>query len=346
MNKLEKKNILKLNNDFECPIIGLGTCNIKNVEEHFEQLIQAHKRENQKEIQKEKMEEKKKRLKQNEIIPTLSEEKIYNNKGNDLEKKVKDLEEADKLIRETTGADDINEICQKYSNLLETKENLKNEKKDLEKMFNGLKYKHEILSNELKKLKYSSQDEITRKEIEDHEKTAEKTLANCELVRQKLRKQEKLMIDLTTGIAGLIDILNNKIFEENFNDEYLKNDDDITLKQIYHDLINSDKSESDLKQNLTWMNDLFKHIESRCSDIRQKYNYDEEEKKLDKKEENNKILQRNLLINESDNKNNNNTYLNLITSTKQNHNLKVMKIISKIFEKNKKRENIKIMMLY
>ena len=33
MNKLEKKNILKLNNNFECPVIGLGTCNIKNVEE-------------------------------------------------------------------------------------------------------------------------------------------------------------------------------------------------------------------------------------------------------------------------------------------------------------------------
>ena len=39
MNKLEKKNILKLNNDFECPVIGLGTCNIKNVEEVVYQSI-------------------------------------------------------------------------------------------------------------------------------------------------------------------------------------------------------------------------------------------------------------------------------------------------------------------
>ena len=256
-------------------------------EEHFEQLILAHKRENLKEIQKEKMEEKKKRLKQNEIIPTLSEEKIYNNKGNDLEKKVKDLEEADKLIRETTGADDINEICQKYSNLLETKENLKNEKKDLEKMYSNLKNKHEELSNELKQLKYSSQNEITRKEIEDHEKTAEKTLNNCELVRQKLKKYEKLMIDLRTGISSLIDILkNNKIFEETFNDEELKNEDDVTLKQVYHDLINLTSKEKDLKNILLKMNDLFKHIDKKCSSIRQNYHYDEEEKKLDKKEEN------------------------------------------------------------
>ena len=38
MNKLKKKNILKLNNNFECPVIGLGTCNIKNVEEVVYQL--------------------------------------------------------------------------------------------------------------------------------------------------------------------------------------------------------------------------------------------------------------------------------------------------------------------
>ncbi len=232
------------------------------------------------------MEEKKKRLKQNEIIPTLSEEKIYNNKGNDLEKKVKDLEEADKLIRETTGADDINEICQKYSNLLETKENLKNEKKDLEKMYSNLKNKHEELSNELKQLKYSSQNEITRKEIEDHEKTAEKTLNNCEQVRQKLRKQEKLMIDLRTGIAGLIDILTNKIFEETFNDDTLKTNDDMALKEIYHDLINAPTDEGKLKSNLFKMKHLFNYIEQKCMMIRQNYHYDEEEKKLDKKEEN------------------------------------------------------------
>ena len=39
MNKLEKKNILKLYNDLECPVIGLGTCNIKNVEEVVYQSI-------------------------------------------------------------------------------------------------------------------------------------------------------------------------------------------------------------------------------------------------------------------------------------------------------------------
>ena len=71
------------------------------------------------------------------------------------------------MIRETTGADDINDICQKYSNLRETKEKLKKERRDLEKQCEILANKKEKLVFELNKLKYLGQDEITRKEIED-----------------------------------------------------------------------------------------------------------------------------------------------------------------------------------
>ena len=110
-------------------------------EEHFEQLIQAHRRENQKEIQREKIEERNRKKNNAEREPTISDEKNYNVRDNNLEQKVKELEEADKYVRETTGADDINEICQKFSNLRETKENLKNEKKELEKMCSKLSKK-------------------------------------------------------------------------------------------------------------------------------------------------------------------------------------------------------------
>ena len=65
-------------------------------------------------------------------------------------------------------------------------------------------------------------------------------------------------------------------------------------------------------------------------------------KSKNKKEKKNKILQRNLLINNKNNSDkNNSTYFNLITSTKQSHNLKVMKIINNIFVK-KKKNNINI----
>ena len=58
------------------------------------------------------------------------------------------------------------------------------------------------------------------------------------------------------------------------------------------------------------------------------------------KEKKNKILQRNLLI-ENDNYNKNNiSNFNLVTTTKQTHNLKVMKIINNILSQKKKKDKI------
>ena len=92
---------------------------------------------------------------------------MRNSHNKELELEVQKYEQADKMVRETTGADDINEICQKFSNLRETKDKLKKERKDLEKMFESLTKKKDELVLELNNLKYQGQDEITRKEIED-----------------------------------------------------------------------------------------------------------------------------------------------------------------------------------
>ena len=255
-------------------------------EEHFEQLIQAHKNENLKELKKEKIEERKRRQKQNEIEPTLSEEKPQINKDNNLEKTVKDLEEKDKLVRETTGADDINEICQKFSNLRETKENLKNEQKELEKICKALKERKENLVKELNELKYKSQDEITRKEIEDHEKEAEKCLNLCEASRQKLTKQNKLFVDISTGIDTIISILGHKNFEGAINNNIItnKNKEEEFIKD-YNELMKMEGNK-DITEKLIKLNNILEVVENSCSDIRKHYGFDEEINKLDRKEEN------------------------------------------------------------
>ena len=259
-------------------------------EDHFEQLIQAHKRENLKELQKEKIEERKRRQKQNEVEATLSEEKPQINKDNDLEKKIKEYEEKDKLVRETTGADDINEICQKFSNLIETKENLKNEQKELEKMCKLLKERKENLAKELNEFKYKSQDEITRKEIEEHEKVAEKCLNTCETARQKLKKQSKLFVDISTGIDTIISILSHKTFEEAINNGILNCKNEVKEAEFtknYSDLVkmvgNNDK---DLTEKLIKLNDVLEQIESTCGNLRRQHGFDDEIQKLDRKEEN------------------------------------------------------------
>ena len=270
----------------------------KAFEDHFNQLIQAHRNENLKELQKEKSEERKRKNMerkrkniQNEVQATISDDKPKDGKDmSNLEAKVKELEEKDKIVRETTGADDINEICQKFSNLTETKENLKNEQKELDKMLKSLKEKKEEMINELNELKFTSQNEITRKQIEENEKKAEKCMNSCEEARQKLRKQNKLFVDISTGINTLLLILSHKSFEDAIknkiiNDPDAENQDEFDQK--YTELIKSVKSnDKDLVERLKKMNEVLKTIEKGCSDIRNHYRLDEENEKLDRKEEN------------------------------------------------------------
>ena len=269
----------------------------KAFEDHFNQLIQAHRNENLKELQKEKSEERKRKNIQNEVQATISDDKPRDGKDlSNLEAKVKELEEKDKIVRETTGADDINEICQKFSNLTETKDNLKNEQKELEKMLKSLKEKKEEMIQELKELKFTSQNEITRKQIEENEKKAEKCMNLCEESRQKLRKQSKLFVDISTGIDTLLVILSHKNFEDAIknkiiNDKEADNDDEFDKK--YNELIKSVRShdkdkdrDKDIVEKLKKLNEVLKVIEGSCNDIRTHYRFDEEIAKLDRKEEN------------------------------------------------------------
>jgi hypothetical protein len=267
----------------------------KAFEDHFNQLIQAHKNENLKELQKEKSEERKRKNIQNEVQATISDDKPKDGKDlTNLEAKVKELEEKDKIVRETTGADDINEICQKFSNLTETKDNLKNEQKELEKMLKSLKEKKEEMIQELKELKFTSQNEITRKQIEENEKKAEKCMNLCEDSRQKLRKQNKLFVDISTGIDTLLLILSHKNFEDAIknkiiNDKDAENEDDFNQK--YQDLIksihNTDKEkDKNIIEKLKKLNEILKVIDESCNVIKAHYRFDEEIEKLVRKEEN------------------------------------------------------------
>ena len=97
------------------------------LDSEYHKLIKSHEKETKVENKIEKIDDNKKKLEKQELDNQHTEESINlkNNRNSELEKQVKEFEEADKLIRETTGADDINDICQKFSNLRETKEKLK-----------------------------------------------------------------------------------------------------------------------------------------------------------------------------------------------------------------------------
>lgn len=230
---------------------------------------------------------------------------IKSNNNSDLERQVREFEEADKLIRETTGADDINEICQKFSNLRDTKEKLKKEKKDLEYMCESLSIKKDEITKELNKLKYQGQDEVTRKEVEDviiycnlqNEEQAEKTLKGCEQARQNLKMSEKLIVDIRaaiTMITGLLKTRNVKFklkiqFEEFFNDERNFQEKDIVYKQAYFDMYNS--TEKDMRQIVIYVTEICEYLYQRYLLNKDSFpQFDINEPYLNRREENGIII--------------------------------------------------------
>lgn len=207
-----------------------------------------------------------------------------NNEKIELENKVKEFEEANKLIRETTGADDINEICQKYSNLRETKDKLKRERKDLERLCEILTKRKDDLANELNILKYEGQDDATRKEIEENEKTVDRTIKACEESKTKLKKAEKLTNDVRAGIGTITNLLQTKIYEEVFNDDKNFTEKENSSKQAYKDMTSI--GDSDLRLLLTKTIEVSEYIFQRYKFFKENFPTDESENKLNRKEEN------------------------------------------------------------
>jgi hypothetical protein len=128
----------------------------------------------------------------------------------ELEKRLKAYDDADKKIRDETGTGDINEICQKYSNLKETKEKLEDEMKALEVLFKRLKQKKDDLLKELTKLKFQGESTISSKQIEEKESMTDKALKDCDEQRAKLKLIDKLLNDISAGIDTIITLLKHK----------------------------------------------------------------------------------------------------------------------------------------
>ena len=151
-----------------------------------------------------------------------------------------------------------------------------------------LKERKENLSKELNELKYKSQDEITRKEIEDHEKVAEKCLNTCEAARVKLSKQNKLFVDISTGINTIISILSHKTFEDAINNGIITSKDkEEEFIKNYQELIKLEENNNkNINEKLKKLYNISEIIENSCNNLRKQYKFDEELNRLDRKEEN------------------------------------------------------------
>lgn len=184
----------------------------KAFERHFDQLVAAHEQSNRPEIRHEKKEKKPQKL--DSIVKSHSDES--SSQGNDystadLERKLKAYEEAEKSIINIIGTSDINEICQKYSNLKETKEKLESEAQNLEVLFETLRNRKNYLIEELNKLKYYREDGINSSQIQEYDKQTRLAIRECDQSKRRLKRTEKMLVDIHAGFMSLISVLKNKI---------------------------------------------------------------------------------------------------------------------------------------
>lgn len=137
---------------------------------------------------------------------------------------------------------------------------------------------------ELKLLKYQGQDDITRKEIEDNEKTCDRTYKACEESKNKLKKAEKLTNDIRAGIGMITSILKSKIFEEIFTDEKNFTEKESTYKLAYKEMVSI--GDKDLRLLLTKIMEVSDYAFQRFKFFKENFSADETETKLNRKEEN------------------------------------------------------------
>jgi chromosome segregation ATPase len=166
-------------------------------------------------IKNEKIDNKveKKRFVKIDLQKTQSDDSLNNSRHHnmsELEKRLKAYDDADKKIRDETGTGDINEICQKYSNLKETKEKLEDEMKALEVLFKKLKQIKDDLVKELTKLKFQGDITVSSKQIEQEESMTDKALKGCDESRGKLKNMDKLLNDMSAGVDTIITLIKHR----------------------------------------------------------------------------------------------------------------------------------------
>lgn len=133
-------------------------------------------------------------------------------------------------------------------------------------------------------LKYQGQDDITRKEIEDNEKTADRTFKACEESKAKLKKAEKLTNDIRAGIGMITNILKSKIYEEIFTDDKNFTEKESSYKLAYKEM--ATLGDKDLRLLLSKIMEVSEYTFQRYKFFKDNFPIDETENKLNRKEEN------------------------------------------------------------
>lgn len=121
-------------------------------------------------------------------------------RAEDDKEKLQMFEEAMKRIKEATGVEDVNEIIQKFVTQEDTTNNLQELKNENDKKLAKLSEEHNLLKNKLETLKYEALESMTRKQVDEVQKSVAISEQNYEKNKEKLERTNKVLINAKAGI--------------------------------------------------------------------------------------------------------------------------------------------------
>lgn len=129
-------------------------------------------------------------------------------KGSKEKQRLAIYEEAMQQIREATGVSDINEVIVKLASQEETLENLRDVKQTNEKKLLALTDKRQQVKDDLEKMKLEGLEAMTRKQVDDMERSLAQAEQKHVLAKQNHDQATKMLLDLQAGIEHLCGKLN------------------------------------------------------------------------------------------------------------------------------------------
>ena len=169
---------------------------------------------------------------------------------NNIKSEIDDYEEGLKELYKTTGVKDVNEVIQKYRTQGETTKVLKGLERTYTEEHEKLIKDRKKLKDELYKLKYGGEETHGRQQIDEIEKSANKTSLKCERLNLKYQRISKILIDVRAGVEHLNTMIGThlkdrpdvKFTEDNLPDRLRMISDNI--KGIYNTVKYSEEFQS------------------------------------------------------------------------------------------------------
>ena len=123
--------------------------------------------------------------------------------------RLEDYDEAMRRIKDATGVSDVNEIIQKFATQQDTYNNLLELKANNERKLLDLNDRKLELKSDVERMRYEGLEGMTRKQVDEVEKSVNAAQAKFDRNKEKLERINKVLVSAKAGIEHLCEKLND-----------------------------------------------------------------------------------------------------------------------------------------